>query len=103
MSDTLDLSDDALVFGFSYLSSPKATLAFGGDHAEMEITPRARAALDELLAAGAVEKAEPWDQWPGREYYRGKVAIGPLMKGRNLNPFDDADEHFKWTTFSKKQ
>lgn len=102
MSDTPDLSDDALVFGFSYLNNPGSTLAFGGDHAEMEITPRARAALDELLAASVVEKAEPWDQWPGREYYRGKVAIGPLMKD-HLNPFDDPEDRFKWTTFTKKR
>lgn len=102
MSETLDLSDDALVFGFAYLSRPGATLSFGGDHAQKEITPRARAALDELLAAGVVEAAEPWDQWPGREYYRGKEHIGPLMRDRNLNPFDDADERFKWTTFQKK-
>ena len=66
------------------------------------IEARARAALDELLAAGVVETAEPWDQWPGREYYRGKVAIGPLMKGRNLNPFDE-DDRFKWTTFTNKE
>jgi hypothetical protein len=102
MSEALELSDDALVFGFSYLNHARCTLAFGGDHAETEITPRARAALDELLAAGVVEKAQPWDQWPGREYYRGKVAIGPMMKARNLNPLDDADERFKWTTFAKK-
>lgn len=102
MSDTINLSDDALVFGYAYLNHAGCTLAFGGDHAEKEITPRARAALDELLAAGAVEKAEPWDQWPGREYYRGKVAIGPMMKDRNLNPFDDADGRFKWATFAKK-
>lgn len=99
----MQLSDDALVFGFSYLSHAGCTLAFGGHHAEQEITPRARAALDELLAAGAVEVSEPTDQWPGREYYRGKEPIGPMMKDRNLNPFDDEDGQFKWTTFSKKQ
>jgi hypothetical protein len=103
MSDTINLSDDALVFGFAYLGNSGSTLAFGGDHAKKEITPRARAALNELLAAGVVETAEPWDQWPGREYYRGKVAIGPLMKGRNLNPFDDKDDRFKWTTFANKE
>lgn len=97
------LSDDALVFGFSYLNGPKRTLSFGGENAAMEITPRARAALNELLAAGVVEKAEPWEQWSGREYYRGKMHIGPMMAERNLNPFNDADGRFTWTTFTKKQ
>ena len=97
----MKLSDDALVFGFAYLNHPGCTLAFGGDHAEKEITPRARAALDELLDAGAVIASEATDQWPNREYYRGNVPIGPLMKDRGLNPLDDPDGRFKWTTFAK--
>lgn len=97
----MKLSDDALVFGFSYLNHSGCTLSFGGDNASKQITPRARAALEELLANGVVEVAEPTDSWPGREYYRGKVAIGPMMKRRGLNPFNDKDGKFKWTTFAK--
>lgn len=64
-----DLSDNAIKFWFCYFQSPDSTLRFGGDHAEMEITPTGREALDQLLAVRAVKSTEPDDQWPGREHY----------------------------------
>lgn len=64
-----DLSDDAIKLWGCYFRGPRNTLRFGGDHAEMEITPKARAALTELLEVGAAEPIKPDDQWPGREHY----------------------------------
>ncbi|ETD89937.1 hypothetical protein U713_07385 [Rhodobacter capsulatus YW2] len=94
------LTDDAIIFAMAYLSGPNAQLSFGGDGAEMEITPRARAALDCLLENGAAEKATPTDQWHGREHYRGVVQIWPIAKERGLNPFDC--DLCGWATFVKK-
>jgi hypothetical protein len=92
------LSNDAITFGTAYLNGPRATLSFGGDGAEMRITDRARAALDELLASGFAEIADPTDSTPNREHYRGKGHLGAIAKERGFNPFSDAN---KWTTFEK--
>lgn len=101
MSEAVTLSDDALVFGIAYLAHPKCTLEFGGEGAEQQITPRARAALNELLAAGVAEASEPTSQWRGREFYRGKISIGPMLKGRGLNPFaNGVDERWRWQMFA---
>lgn len=91
------LSKDALIFGFGYLNNPKAKLAFGGEGATRRITERARAALDELLAAGYAEPAEPTTSIPGREYYRGvarKPYIGELLKETGFNPFASQEDRF---------
>jgi len=93
----MQLSDDALVFAMGYLSGPKNTLSFGGKDAKTQITDRGRAALTELLEAGACEATPPTDQWVGREYYRGILWIGPLAKEAGLNPF--SDDFPTWTVF----
>lgn len=98
----MTLSTDALIFGLGYLNGPKAKLSFGGEGAKMEITPRARAALNELLAAGYAEVTAPDDQIPGREHYRGTNVdphLGELARAAKLNPFDP---DYKWTTFARK-
>ena len=95
------LSHDALIFGLGLLNGPRATLAFGGEGAEMAITDRARAALDELLEAGYAETSNPTDQIPDREFYRGTnkdPALGKLAQQAGLNPFDSGNN---WTTFAK--
>jgi hypothetical protein len=98
------LSDDACVIGFGHFSSPKSTLSFGGDHAKMEITPRARAALNELIEHGFVAACAPLDSYPNREHYRGVKTVHLLMKDRpHLNPFGpDAAENMRWPTFTAK-
>jgi hypothetical protein len=89
MSDLSKLSDNAIQLWMAFFLNPKSTLSFGGDQSVMEITPEARAALDELLNVGAAEPREPDDQWPGREYYKG----GPtdlhdeIRRRPYLNPF----------------
>ena len=99
-----DLSDDACVIGFAHFPSPKSTLSFGGDHAEMEITPRARAALDELILKGFVAACEPLDGYTNREYYRGVNSVQHIIKDRpHLHPFGpNAAENLGWSTFRKK-
>lgn len=67
----------------------------------MAITDRARAALNELLAAGYAEPAEPDDQIKGREYYQGTMQdpfIGDLANARGLDFFGDES---RWPSFSK--
>ena len=94
------LSSDAIIFGLAYLRGPKSKLSFGGEGAKMAITPRARAALSELLAAGYAEPAQPDDSIPNRECYRGTEAephLGALAKAAGINPFDD--EH-RWRSFT---
>ena len=96
------LSNDALIFGFGYLNGPKRKLSFGGEGAEMAITPRARAALDELLASGHAVVTEPSDQIIGREHYRGTMAepsLGEMAKAAGFNPFDSS---LNFKTFVKK-
>lgn len=92
----LPLSEDALTFGMAYLNGQKKKLSFGGEGAEMQITKRARAALNELLEAGLCVKALPDDQIKGREHYQGAESIGPIAKTCGLDPFD---EKHRWTTF----
>lgn len=94
----MNLSKDALVFGFAYLNHAGCTLQFGGEGAEKVITPRARKALDELLDAGAIKIGEPDTSIIDREYYIGKVSIGPLCKGV-LDPLSD---DISWPTFVTK-
>ena len=89
------LSRDAVIFGFSHLRSPQSTLAFGGDGAEMEITPRARAALSELISAGYAAQAPADTSIPGREYYQGTMkepSLGRLAQGLGINPFAIEDD-----------
>lgn len=96
-----DLSIDAITFGLGFLRGPKSKLSFGGDGAKMGITPRARAALDELIAAGYAEPAKPDDQIPNREHYRGTDRdphLGQLGAKAAIDPLDDA---FHWKAFSK--
>lgn len=85
-----DLSDDGLRFWGAYFLTSRNTLRFGGDHAEMEITTQAHAALDELLEVGAVKTIPADDQWPGREYY-GATTIDlrdEVKKRGGKNPFE---------------
>ena len=96
-----ELSKDAIVFGFGYLLHQKALLSFGGEGAQMRITPRARAALQELLDAGYAVPREPDSSEKGREYYRGtdkQPHLGALAQGIGLNPFDMRDG---WATFER--
>jgi hypothetical protein len=101
----MDLSDDACVIGFSHFPSVKSTLSFGGDHAVMKITPRARAALDELISKGFVVACEALDGYPNREHYRGANTVQHIIKDRpHLYPFGpDAVKNVGWTTFTKKK
>lgn len=99
--EAMKLSDDALVFGLGHLNGPKQSLSFGGDGAMMAITPRARDALNELIAAGYAKVAEPTDQIPNREFYRGtdiEPHLGAVAKERGFNLFDEAHT---WATFVK--
>jgi len=99
------LSDDAYVIGLGHFASVGSTLSFGGDHAEMEITPRARTALDELIVGGFVVACDPLDGWPNREHYKGVKSVLPIPKDRpHLNPFGpDAERTMGWTTFKRKE
>jgi len=65
-----DLTDTALRVWAAHFLTPGNTLTFGGDGAEMEITPEARAGLDELVAHGAVKRAAADCQVHGREKYQ---------------------------------
>lgn len=97
------LSDNALRFWLAYFSmNPKNTLRFGGEGATMEITPEARAALDELIAADAVCAIKPDDSIKGREHYgRGPIDLRDELKARpHLNPFKDTAE---FVTFRRKE
>jgi len=89
MTDVSTLSDNAIMLWQSFFSNPHSTLTFGGDYAEYEITPEARAALDELMAVRAVVPREPDDQWPNRESYKvGDLDLREEVKSRpHLNPF----------------
>lgn len=96
----MPLSTDALVFGLGYLNGPRARLSFGGAGAQMRITPRARAALDELIAAGYAGPAEPDCQTTGREFYQGVARephLGQLAREAGLDPFGLE----RWTSFEK--
>lgn len=90
---------DAIVFGLAYLNGPKAKLSFGGDGAEMEITPRGEAALQWLLNAGFCAETEPECSTPNRRSYVGVGHIGALA-GAGFNPFDSGNN---WPTFVKKE
>ncbi len=96
----MTLSIDALVFGQGYLRGPKARLSFGGEHAEMRITDRARTALAELIAAGYAEPMNPDTSDPGRESYRGTTAephLGELARRAGLDPWNLE----RWTSFER--
>lgn len=97
----MPVSDEALIFGYAYLNNPKCTLQFGGEGALLRISEQSRAALDELLSAGFVEVAPATTQIVGREYYRGKIPIGPLLGDREINPFALPESHLGWPTFVK--
>lgn len=90
------LSDDALRLWGCYFQHAKNTLRFGGDGAEMEITPMARAALNELLDMGVVVPTDPDDSWPNREHY--KSAGIDLLSVLIERSGGTALEAFKWLT-----
>jgi hypothetical protein len=95
----MELPDNALRMWFAYFLTPRSTLTFGGDHAEMEITEEAREALDALVAYGAVMPIPPTDSWPGREYYGATDAdLRDEFKARGIDPFNDKG----FVTFRKK-
>lgn len=97
----MGLSEDAIIFGFAYLSHSKHKLSFGGEGATMEITPRARAALNELLAAGYAEPAKADDQIRGREHYQGtdkEPRIMRQMQQAGINLFEDIE---RWDSFTQ--
>jgi hypothetical protein len=94
------LSLDAIIFGMGHLNGPRAKLSFGGDGVQMAITPRARAALTELLNAGYAEKIAGEDARPRREHYRGANAdphLGLLLKASGVDPF----KMDSWPAFEK--
>jgi len=96
----MPLTTDAIIFGLGYLNGPRARLSFGGEGALMRITPRARAALDALIAAGYAEPAAPDCQTPGREYYQGvnrDPHLGQLAKEAGLDLFTLE----RWTSFER--
>jgi len=93
------LSHDAVVFGMAYLNGGSSKLSFGGDGAIMEITPRARAALNELLDNGFAIETDPIDQIKGREYYCGAGWLGKVAREIGFDPFSQEND---WPTFVKK-
>lgn len=96
-----DLSDDAIRLWISFFRTRESTLRFGGDHAAMEITPRAREALDQLIDIGAVQTIPADDQHPNREHYGGTEMelFREVGKRSHLNPFQDKEE---FVSFRKK-
>jgi hypothetical protein len=96
-----NLSDDAIRIWLAHFMNPKSTLRFGGDHAQMEITPRAREALDQLIEVGAVETIPADDQQPNREHYgsTGMDLRDQLRQREHLNPFKDTED---FVSFRKK-
>ena len=94
----MTLTVDAIIFGLACLNGPKSTLSFGGDGAQMEITPRARAALNCLINDGFAEPMPPTDQINGREYYRGLRSLGPEAMAARIDPFGRENA---WPTFVK--
>ena len=98
MTGEMKMTDDAIVFGFGYLASPNSKLSFGGDGAEYEITPRARVALDLLLANGFAKKIDPDDQIPNREAYKGAGDLSPHVKSLDISALLGSD----WPCFVKK-
>lgn len=96
-------SKDAIILGLGFLRGPRSRLSFGGEGAQMAITPRAQRALDELLEEGYAELAEPDDQIVGRRHYRGTMMdphLGQLAKESGLNPFGKDTGNWQWKTFS---
>jgi hypothetical protein len=94
------LSHDAIIFGMGHLNGAKACLSFGGDGAEMKITDRARAALNELLAAGYAKAEGGLNRWVGREYYRGvwlDPTLGELCREAEIDPLKSVS----WATFER--
>lgn len=97
----MTLSNDAIIFGLGYLRGPKNKLSFGGEGAKMQITPRARDALNELLAAGYAEIVPADDQIQNREHYRGTSAephLGALAKAAGIDVFGGGND---WPTFTR--
>ncbi|MEM6932652.1 MAG: hypothetical protein AAF526_03610 [Pseudomonadota bacterium] len=90
------LSDDALRLCFCHFFSPGSALRFGASHAAIAITPRARAALDELLQASAVKPTEPDGPLPGREHYEATDLClrKEFQEGTGGNVFNWIGEEF---------
>ena len=97
------LDTDAVVFGLAHLHGSRRTLSYGGEGAQMAITPRAQAALDALVAAGyAVPTADPHDARPGRLHWQGvdrDPSLGAIARARGIDPFDP--DH-AWPAFVAK-
>jgi hypothetical protein len=96
----MPLSNDALIFGLGHLRGSRSKLSFGGEGAEMRITPRARAALDELIAEGYAVRSAPDCQTRDREYFQGVVKtphLGELALAAGIDPFSVE----RWTTFER--
>lgn len=97
-----ELSKDAIIFGLAYLHGSGRKLSFGGEGAQLKITERARAALNELISAGYAETANADDQIKGREHYQGvnkSPHLGLLAKETGIDPFGD---EMRWDTFVKR-
>lgn len=95
------LSDDSLRLWLAYFMMPRNTLSFGGEGAKMAITPRARAALDELIEAGCVEIADPDCSTLGREMYRSGAAdprdvLRERSKPKDVPDNTKATDIFNW-------
>lgn len=96
----MPLTTDALIFGLGYLRGSRSKLSFGGEGAEMRITPRARAALDELIAEGYAVPITPDCQTRDRESFQGvrkEPHLGELAKAAGIDPWNME----RWTTFEK--
>ena len=97
LSEGFDI--DAVIFGMAYLRGPKSKLSFGGDGSEYEITPRAEAAIQWLVASGFAKECKPDCQTPNRRSYAGAGDIGVLAKAYDIDLFSRDHD---WPTFVKK-
>lgn len=104
MSDPKSLSDHALLVWFGYFLTPKHTLSFGGEAAEMAITPECRAALNELVEFGAVRPVGAKAGDPvGRERFGATTTClrDEIKKRSGNDPFDWAQKN-DFVNFAKK-
>lgn len=95
------LSNDALIFGLSFLSGPQSILTFGGISTERQITPRARAALSELVEHGYAKRIPVSPPIEKRESYSGvqnATPISQLFSQAGLDPFDELN---LWVSFEQ--
>lgn len=97
MSRFMKLSDDALIFAITHIHGYGVQFSFGGEGAVMQITPRARVALDELLDIGAVKVDTSKET--SKESYVGIATISRVLHAKNIDPYDTDQEVFNWDTF----